>query len=56
MRQFFAENWGTLLVGFVLLAVVALVIFKLCRDKRKGRSSCGCNCGDCPASKVCHKK
>ena len=56
MLQFLAENWGTLLVGVILAAVVALIIVKLRKKKKKGQTSCGCGCSNCPSADMCHKK
>ncbi|MDO5601184.1 MAG: FeoB-associated Cys-rich membrane protein [Oscillospiraceae bacterium] len=56
MWSFFVQNWGSLLVAAILAAVVAGIIFKLKADKKKGTSSCGCNCGHCPSAGVCHTK
>ena len=36
------NNLSTLIVGVVLLAIVALVCLSMVRNKRKGKSSCGC--------------
>ncbi len=47
---------ATIIISAVLVLIVAGIVFKLVRDKRKGKSSCGCNCGCCPASGSCHKK
>ncbi len=44
-------NLPTLVILIVLAAVVGLVIFKLIRDKKKGKHSCGCDCGSCSG---CH--
>ena len=35
MMRFFSENWGSLLVGIAVLAVVALVLIKMHRDRKK---------------------
>ena len=56
MLTFLAENWGTIVLGIALLAVVILIVVKLVRDRRKGKSSCGCGCDNCPSSCMCHKK
>lgn len=56
MLDFLSRNIGTIAVLFVVAAVVGLVVFKMMRDKRKGKSSCGCNCGCCPNSQLCHKE
>ena len=39
---------GTVIVGAVLVGVVALVICKMVRDKKNGKSlQCGCDCKHC---------
>ncbi len=48
------NNLSTLIVGVVLLAIVALVCLSMVRNKRKGKSSCGCGCKDCALSGKCH--
>lgn len=42
---FIAQNIGTIIVGLILLAIVALIVRKLVRDKRSGKGGCGCGCG-----------
>jgi hypothetical protein len=39
-------NLGTIVIGLVVLGVVAAIVIKLIRDKRKG-SGCSCGCGAC---------
>ena len=56
MLNFLAENWGSLLIGLVIAVIVVLIAVKLCRDRKKGRTSCGCGCDHCPSSGMCHKK
>lgn len=41
---------GTLLVGLILLAIVALIIRGMIHDKKRGVSSCGNSCGGSCAS------
>ena len=55
MMEFLSEYGGTILVSVIVLAVVTAVVIKLLKDKKAGKSSCGCGCGNCPASKMCHK-
>lgn len=55
MLAWLSENIGTILICLVLLSVVAGVILILWRDRRKGKSPCGCNCGHCSMSGSCHK-
>lgn len=44
----------TVLICIALTAVVGLIVFSLIRDKRKGKSSCGCNCAHCAMAGACH--
>jgi uncharacterized protein (UPF0333 family) len=46
--------FGTVLVLVILLAVVGLIVYSMIKDKKSGKSSCGCNCGCCPNSASCH--
>ena len=39
---------GTVIVGIALLAVVTLIIRKMIKDKKQGKSiQCGCDCKSC---------
>lgn len=50
------NNSGTLAVAAVLIATVICIIRKIKKDKRKGKSSCGCNCSQCALHGRCHGK
>ena len=50
------QNIGSLLVGGVLLMIVGVVIYRMRKDKKAGKSSCGCNCSGCPMGGKCHEK
>lgn len=54
MITWLSDNIGTIAVAAVLLIIVILLIVKVFSDKKKGRSSCGCNCANCPMSQKCH--
>ena len=56
MLAWITENIGTILISDVLLLIVVLIIRKLVKDKKKGKSSCGCNCAHCAMSGSCHQK
>ena len=56
MLAWITKNIGTILISAVLLLVVVLIIRKLVKDKKKGKSSCGCNCAHCAMSGSCHKE
>lgn len=52
MLNYLAQNWGTIVVCFFLVCVIAAIIIKFIRDKKQGRSSC---CGDCKhCGGACH--
>lgn len=56
MLAWITANLATILACFVLLVSVALVITYLIRNKRRGRTSCGCNCAGCALRGSCHQK
>lgn len=43
---------GTLVVGVLLAGVLALIIRKMIRDKKNGKTCCGGDCGNCRGG--CH--
>ena len=45
------NNLGTIIVALVVAAVVGLIVFNYIRKKKKGQSTCGCGCADCPMKK-----
>ena len=45
--QWFTENLGTILISLGLLLLVAAAVSVLWWDKKRGRKSCGGNCGAC---------
>lgn len=55
MLEFIVANIGTIIVLVVLAIIVGTIIYNMFRDKKKGKSSCGCNCGSCPMANECHK-
>lgn len=54
MLVFWKANGGTIAVGLAVAALLLAVARKLLRDRRQGRSSCGCNCAHCPSAGRCH--
>ena len=54
MLEWFSDNLGTILISLGLLAVVALIIRSQIRQKKRGKSSCGCNCAHCALAGKCH--
>lgn len=56
MFTWFIQNLATILISFVLLAIVMLVVMQLRKNKKKGKHSCGCNCAHCSMADTCHKE
>ncbi len=47
---------ATIIVIAVVVLLVVLAVLHMVRDKKKGKTSCGCNCQDCAMRGECHKK
>lgn len=56
MLNWLEVNIGTIIVCAILILIVAGVIISMIRDKKKGKSSCGCGCSGCPMSGSCHSR
>ncbi len=56
MLHWITENLSTILVSAVLLAAVVAVILHLIRQRKQGKSSCGCGCEHCAMHGRCHEK
>ncbi len=54
MIDWLISQMSTIIVLLILAAIVAAIISSLIKDRRNGRSSCGCNCGSCPMHGNCH--
>lgn len=48
------NNISTIIVCLVLIAVVAAIVAYMVRNKRRGKSSCGCGCQNCAMKGSCH--
>lgn len=49
------QNWGSILVIGVIVAIVAAVIISRIRAKKQGKSTCGCGCSQCSMNGLCHE-
>lgn len=47
MMAFLSKNIGTIVVLLIVIALVAAVVTKMIKDKKSGKSACGCNCSEC---------
>lgn len=56
MLSWIAANIGTILICLVLCVTVAVIIAVIVRDRKKGKSACGGNCGNCPMCGSCHSR
>lgn len=56
MLSFISSNISTISICIALAAIVALIVIKLVKDKKRGKSTCGGNCGHCPMGGSCHNK
>ncbi len=54
MFEWLAANLATIIVALIVLAVAALIVRQMVRDKKRGKG--GCSCGrDCRACGACHQ-
>lgn len=56
MLAWIAGDISTIIVSAVLIAIVALIIFIMVKNKRAGKASCGCGCSECDISDQCQIK
>lgn len=56
MFEWFVNNLATIVILTVLVLVVAAIVFRMIKDHKRGKSSCGCGCANCPMSGECHRK
>ena len=52
MLDFITNYGGSIAVGAAVFAVIVLIIVKGVKDRRAGKSSCGCDCSQCGCG--CH--
>ena len=55
MLTWLTENLGTIIISLVLVGIVTAIIVKMVKNKKQGKTSCGCGCQDCAMNKTCHK-
>ena len=53
--EWLLSNAGTLVVLLILAGIVAGIVISMIRNKKKGKSSCGCPCEDCVMHDRCKK-
>ena len=55
MIDFIKNNLGSIIVFLVLALIITLIIIKIIKDKKAGKTGCGCGCANCENSSYCHK-
>lgn len=55
MLEWLSANLGTVIVGTILFVILAAIVIKMVKDKKKGKTSCGCGCANCAMRGSCHK-
>ena len=56
MFSWLLENLATMIIGIMQLALVVFITVRLVKNKRRGKSACGCACSACPMEGACHRK
>ena len=51
----FIDILPTVLICAGLIAIVALIIAYLIKNKKEGKGGCGCGCSGCAMKDRCHK-
>jgi len=54
MLEFLINNLGTIAVALIVGLMLIFIALKIIKDKKSGKSSCGCGCSSCPYSGRCH--
>lgn len=54
MLTWIEQNLGTLIITIVLIAIITSIILYQIRQKKRGKSSCGCGCEHCAMNGKCH--
>lgn len=47
------ENFSTIIICAVLIAVVAVIIINMVKNKKRDKFSCGCGCSCCSKDSIC---
>ena len=54
MLEWLAYSWPTILVCLALGGIVSAITISMVRSRKKGKISCGCDCGHCALHGSCH--
>ena len=56
MLAWIQANIGTIAVLAAVLIILGAIVAVMIRNKKKGKSSCGCGCEHCAMNGACHQK
>ena len=56
MLQWIVANWATIAICVALAGMVTCILRSLIRQKKRGKSSCGCSCAHCAMHGSCHSQ
>ena len=52
--QWIANNIGSILVCLAVFGLLSLLVYSLIKQKKQGKTSCGCGCEHCAMRGTCH--
>ena len=55
MISFLTENLATIIISSILILIVYAIVAQQIKNKKNGKTSCGCGCSGCAMSSICHK-
>ena len=56
MVEWLAANWVNIIILASVGGLIALAVIVMIKDKKAGKSSCGCNCAKCAMDGKCHSQ
>ena len=55
MLEWIKYNIGTIIVGAALMLLIAFIIVRMVKNKKQGKSACGCGCSGCAMKDSCKR-
>lgn len=56
MPAWLADHIGTIAVSVLLIVIFGAIVARLIKNKKEGKTSCGCGCSGCAMREQCHPK
>jgi len=47
---------ATIMISILIVVLATAVIIHMVKQRKSGKSSCGCDCGSCPLGGKCHER